>query len=268
MSEREDGPAATHPADRAAATGAAADPPEPAAAGADPARDSAPASAATAVRHLTPPPSRRAEIWCGALLAVAAVYAVAVLPLRPVLLSWSPDVLAALTGSRVALVALGVLARSEGVTWWWPLLAAIVSIVKFHAVFWWAGRLWGQSVLTRLAGDGPRAQRRIASAEHLVRRYQVLALVITYVPMPVPREVVHAALGASGTRLRTFLLVDLLAAAPTQSAFLLAGYLIGERAMPLLTEYARWAGVVAGGVVVLMLVRWWRRRGSRADTAT
>nr|WP_218880741.1 hypothetical protein [Kineosphaera limosa] len=172
----------------------------------------------------------------------------------------SPEALAAISGSRLALVALGVLARTGEATLWWPVPLAIVSIMKFHAIFWWAGRLWGPAVLERFGGSTPRARRRIARAESLVRRYKVLAVAVTYVPLPIAREVVLAGIGAAGVRLRTFLIVDLAVALVTQLAFLGLGLAIGERAVPLLRQYAVWAGAISLAIVLAMLITWWRTR--------
>ncbi|MDO5712236.1 MAG: hypothetical protein Q4P32_10925 [Micrococcales bacterium] len=196
---------------------------------------------------------------------MTVAYGLVFLPLRPILLAMSPEALAAITGSRVALVAVGVLTRTGEATLWWSLPLAVLSIMKFHWVYWWAGRLWGDRVLTRLSGSTPRALRRIARAERLVHRYQVLAIAVTYIPLPVAREVLLATLGASGTKLRTFLLVDLGVAVVTQTLCVALGYAVGERGLPLLAEYAKWAGVVSIGVIVAMVLTWWRRR--RADCA-
>lgn len=208
-------------------------------------------------------PGRDARVWCSIALTVSVGYGLIFLPLRPLLLAMSPEALAAITGSRLALVALGVLARTGEATLWWPVPLAIVSIMKFHWVYWWAGRLWGDQVLTRLGGSTPRARKRIARAEALVRRYQVLAVAVTYVPLPVAREVVLAGIGASGVRLRTFVLVDLAIAALTQLACVAAGLAIGERAVPVLRQYAVWAGLISVVVLVAMIATWWRTRPRR-----
>lgn len=213
---------------------------------------------------MTASPSRpgghRADAWCAAALAVVTVYGVVVLPLRPWLLGQAPEVLAAVTGSRLALVAVGALAAAQGTPWLWPLVASILSIVKFHWVFWWAGRVWGEAALVRVGGSSPRARRRIAATERLARRYQVLALVLTYAPIPFPREVVHAVLGMSGIRLRTFLLVDLAAATATQVGFLAIGALLGDSAVAVVRQYAVYGGAISLLVVMAMIVGVFRAR--------
>ena len=74
-----------------------------------------------------------------------------------------------------------------------------------------------------------------------------------------------AALGTSGTRLRTFLLVDLAVAVVTQSLCVGLGLFVGERGLPLLAEYAKWAGVISIVVLVAMILTWWRRRPPLED---
>lgn len=214
------------------------------------------------------PVRRRDEAIVAAGLVVVTVYGFVVLPLRPWLLGVAPDLLAVVTGSRPALVAVGALAAQEAGPWLWPLLGAIVSIVKFHWVFWWAGRLWGEKALVRVAGESRRARRSIDRAQALVRRYQVLAVAVTYVPLPVARELVHVAIGTAGVGFRRFLAVDLVVAALTQTAFLLLGVWLGESAVSIVREYALYAGPVALVVLAAMAVAgvraWWRgRRVSR-----
>ncbi|WP_052466489.1 hypothetical protein [Mobilicoccus massiliensis] len=210
----------------------------------------------------------RLEAVVAAGLVVVTIYGFVAVPLRAWLLGLDPAALAAITGSRPALVAVGALAAAEGRAWLWPLLVATVSILKFHWVFWWAGRLWGEHALVRVAGDTPRARRRIARAEALVRRYQVPAIAVTYVPLPVARELVIVALGTAGRRFRVFVALDLAAAAVTQSLCVLLGAWLGESAVVVVKQYAIYAGWVALVALAAMTVaalRAWRRRRRDGD---
>ncbi|WP_226913583.1 DedA family protein [Gephyromycinifex aptenodytis] len=212
----------------------------------------------------SPAKVRREGLLCGIALGVVSVYGVVMLPLRPWLLGQAPAVLAAISGSRTAMVAVGALAAAEGQPWLWPLLAATVSIIKFHWVFWWAGRLWGEAALLKVGGTAPKARRRTARAEALVRRYQVLAMALAYVPLPLPREIIHVALGIAGTRLRTFVLVDLAAAVTTQTLFLGVGALLGDSAVLVVRQYALYAGYISAAVLLAMLVAAFRARRRRS----
>jgi membrane protein DedA with SNARE-associated domain len=92
----------------------------------------------------------------------------------------------------------------------------------------------------------------------------VLAIVITYV-LPLPSAVVYATVGAAGMRLRTFLLVDVLTAATTRGLFIYLGYRVGEPAVAVLEEVARyswWLSLVLLAGVVLSMVRQSRSRRS------
>ena len=196
-------------------------------------------------------------------LVIATGYGFLAVPLRAWLLGVDPALLAAITGSRPALIAVGAAARVGQGPWLWPLLVAVLSIVKFHWVFWWAGRLWGEAALVRVGGDTPRARRRIARAEAFVRRYQVVAIALTYVPLPVARELVIVALGTSRGRFRTFCVLDLVAAATTQSLCVALGAWLGASAVAVVREYARYAGWVALAALAVMTVaavRSWRSR--------
>ena len=212
----------------------------------------------------------RIDALLGVGLVAVTVYGVIVLPLRPWLLGQAPHLLAVVTGSRPALVAVGALAAAESAPWFWTLVAATCSIVKFHWVFWLAGRRWGEAALVRVSGDSPRARRKVERAESLVRRYRVPALWLTYVPIPVAREVVHVALGMSGASIRRLLRADLIAAAVTQTAALLLGVLLGEHAVAVVKEYAVYAGwgALAGllGRILTGVRTWWQRRRTTSRT--
>ena len=200
----------------------------------------------------------------GGLLLVTA-YGFVAIPLRAWLLGVDPALLAVITGSRPALVAVGATARVGEGPWLWPLLGGILSIVKFHWVFWWAGRLWGDAALTRVGGDSPRALRRIARAKAFVRRYQAVAIVLTYVPLPVARELVIVALGTARGRFRTFVLLDVATAAATQTVCVLLGAWLGAAAVVVVKQYALYAGWVAIAALLVMTVaavRSWRARVS------
>ena len=59
--------------------------------------------------------------------------------------------------------------------------------------------------------------------------------------------------------------VDLAVAVVTQSLCVGLGLFVGERGLPLLAEYAKWAGVISIVVLVAMILTWWRRRPPLED---
>lgn len=197
----------------------------------------------------------RADILCWTGFAASGAYAFATIPLRPALLATNPLALAALTGSRTAVVAIGALA-AVGRMDWWPLgiVLAALSVMKFDWVFWWAGRLWGHRLVEVVAGRSAGSARRAARAERLARRFGAPAILITYVAPVVPANIVYATVGAAGMRLRTFLLVDLAGAFASRCLYAYLGYRIGQPAVEVLDAIADNLLWVTLGLVVVAVV--------------
>jgi membrane protein DedA with SNARE-associated domain len=211
-------------------------------------------------------PSRN-DVLCWVGFSLTGVYALVLLPLRPVLLGANPYLLAALGGSRVSAVTIGALAATGVGFWPLGLLLGTFGAVKFDPLYWWAGKLWGRGLLEMVSGRSARAARNAARAERLAQRWGVLAIVITYV-LPLPSAVVYATVGAAGMRLRTFLLVDVLTAATTRGLFIYLGYRVGEPAVAVLEEVARyswWLSLVLLAGVVISMVRQSRSRRTTAS---
>ena len=206
----------------------------------------------------------RKDILCWAGFSLTGIYALVLLPLRPVLLGANPYLLAALGGSRVSAVTIGALAATGVGFWPLGLLLGTFGAVKFNPLYWWAGTLWGRGLLEMVSGRSARAARNAARAERLGQRYGVLAIVLTYI-LPLPAAVVYATVGAAGMRLRTFLLTDVLTAAVTRGLFIYLGYRIGEPAVRVLEEVARYSwylSIILIVGVVIGAVRQSRRRGT------
>jgi membrane protein DedA with SNARE-associated domain len=208
----------------------------------------------------------RSDLWCWIGFSLTGVYALVLLPLRPVLLGANPYLLAALGGSRVSAVTIGALAATGVGFWPLGLLLGTFGSVKFDPLYWWAGRLWGRGLLEMVSGRSPRAARNAARAERLAQRYGVLAIVITYL-IPLPSAVVYATVGAAGMRLRRFLLTDVLTAAVTRGLLIWLGYSIGEpavRVLELIARYSWYLSLVLLAGVVLSMVRQSRSRRTPA----
>jgi membrane protein DedA with SNARE-associated domain len=208
----------------------------------------------------------RSDLWCWIGFSLTGVYALVLLPLRPVLLGANPYLLAALGGSRVSAVTIGALAATGVGFWPLGLLLGTFGSVKFDPLYWWAGRLWGRGLLEMVSGRSPRAARNAARAERLAQRYGVLAIVITYL-IPLPSAVVYATVGAAGMRLRRFLLTDVLTAAVTRGLLIWLGYSIGApavRVLELIARYSWYLSLVLLAGVVLSMVRQSRSRRTPA----
>ncbi|MBO3130258.1 DedA family protein [Dermatophilus congolensis] len=203
----------------------------------------------------------RADRICLGLIIGVTVFGLIMMPARPVILTWSPLVIVALTGSRTGLVACGALASTgqagmpTPLAIALPLVIGVISMVKFTPIYWWAGKLWGDWFITALAGQTERQQKRAARAESLARRYMIPAIGLTYVPfVPIPAAIIHAVLGASGTSLKKFLSVNLVFAAIVQSIYFTMGWYIGEPAVALLDELAKYSLWLALGIFVFIMI--------------
>ena len=150
---------------------------------------------------------------------------------------------------------------------WWPLvlvLGALMSM-KFDWIYWWAGRLWGRSILdVWVHGKSPRTQRRYERAWGWARRYETLAIFVTFLPIPIPAAVVYAALGAAGTSLRKFLSVGFASALLTSGAYLALGFWIGEPAVAAVDAYGKYLWYLSIAILVGMLAVYFYRERQRA----
>jgi membrane protein DedA with SNARE-associated domain len=212
----------------------------------------------------------RKDIVCWTGIALVGIYSLVMLPLRPVLLGYTPYVLAAVSGSRTAMVMIGALAAT-GHSWWWlGWLVGTLSVVKFDWVYFWAGKLWGRGLLEVMTGDSERARRRNERAERFALRWAVPAVLVTYLPIPLPGPIIYATVGTAGMSWRRFLAVDVIAAALAQALYLYLGYRIGEPAVRLVQQYAQYMVWLSVAILVVMVLGYLakeyrkRRRGTPA----
>ncbi|OYN84721.1 DedA family protein [Parenemella sanctibonifatiensis] len=212
------------------------------------------------------------DIGCWIAIAAYGVWALVMMPLRPVLLAANPFVLAIVSGSSISMALIGAEAAVNG-GWWWVigLVLGTIGISKFDWIYWWAGKLWGSGIIDIIVGDrGQRAKRNADRAANLTKKYATLAMALTYVPfLPFPTPVVHAALGMAGTSLRKFLILDLLFALISRAGYMYLGYRIGEPAVGFLEVYGQYAWYVSIGLIVVIFAgMWWRsRRKVKAEAA-
>ncbi|WP_051209486.1 DedA family protein [Propionicicella superfundia] len=212
-------------------------------------------------------PGRR-DIACMALIFAVAAYSLVMLPLRPVMLGFTPHLLAGL-GYRTGVVMIGALAATGDP--WWPLLLVLASLMamKFDWIYWWAGKLWGRGIIEMWSGRSARARKRNARAERLALKYETLAILLTYLPIPLPAAVIYAVLGWAGTSLRKFLVVDAIGAVLSTAAYMGLGFLLGAPAVQLIEQYNTYLWYVSLAIVVVMVgsvILNERRRARARDT--
>jgi len=210
----------------------------------------------------------KADLTCWLLIAAVGIYGVAITLARPVLIGWNPPVAAMITGGRTSVVATGAWTFVKGgplVVYW---LVAAISLVKFSWVYWWAGRLWGTNIIDLLAGKSKRAKRNAERAVKLANRFALLAIFLTFLPVPLPMPIVYAALGAAGMKLKRFLIPVLIISAVIQAGYLALGWSLGEPVVALVNLYANYTLYVTGAILVGMILAWlWRRSRKKPDPA-
>lgn len=213
----------------------------------------------------------KADKQCMGWIMFMGLFGLAMLPLRGWLLGLNPPLLVALTGSRSGTAAIGAL-TSQGLQpwyWWLALLAGSLMSIKFDWVFWWAGKLWGRGMIEVWAGRSKRAARGYARAERWARKLGPIGFLVAYVPIPLPlMQVVFVLSGATNMSLRRFLIYDYIASTLWLIGFFALGWRLGEPAVEILDIYARFAGYVAIGLVVVILATTFLRKKTKVPEAS
>ncbi len=201
----------------------------------------------------------RKDLICVGLLLFVGIFAWAMIPLRAYLIAANPLLLVGLSGSRSGTVTLGALAAVGRGDWVPGLLLGIPSVIKFDLIYFWAGKLWGDGFMKAFASRSKRSARNAAKAQRFAQRFGVPAILVSYLPIPIPAGVIYATVAAAGMTWRKFILLNLAAATVMQSLYMFLGYRIGAPAVEIVDIYAVYSGRVAVGILVLMIgVAVWR----------
>lgn len=211
----------------------------------------------------------RADVLCWTFIAIVGIYALVLLPLRPVILGLDPYALVALNGSRTATVAIGAQASALGDPKWpLGLVLGTLSIMKFDWIYWWAGRLWGRGLIEVVAGRSKRAARNADRAERIAAKFGGPAVLVSYYIPIIPVVVIYASVGAAGMRLRKFLLYDLLGALTTRCLLMYLGYRIGEPAIKVVELIAKYSWYLSLAIIAGMIITaLWRRNRAQHKAA-
>src|SRR6266567_6031936 len=162
---------------------------------------------------------RAADILCWLGIVLSGLFYWALLPLRVSLIGTHPVVAELLNGSTESIISAAAFARAGDGTLAVVLLAAIPGLMKFDALYWWAGRLWGERVIMALPGRR-RVAKHMARVQRAGRKFTWPAVVVSSF-LPIPRAIIGVIAGWAGMRLVTFLILDLI------GALLWAGLLAG-----------------------------------------
>jgi membrane protein DedA with SNARE-associated domain len=202
---------------------------------------------------------RRDDLVCWYALAGMAVFYSAMWPVRPLLIGSNPVLLEILTGSKEAVIAAGAFAGVGAVPLVVAVLAGVVGMMKFDAVVWWAGTLWGRGIVGRFARRS-RAALWFAGRAESVGPWVMWPAVAMAPWTPIPSSLVYAAAGWTGMRLRTFLVLDGAGSLVRAAVYAGLGYAIGQPAVDLAETISAHGIWVSLAVVVVMVAGQFARR--------
>src|SRR5215472_5209379 len=199
---------------------------------------------------------RAVDIICWLGIVLSGVYYWALLPLRLSLVGTHPVVAELLNGGTEAIISAAAFARTGHGALAVVLLAAIPGLVKFDALYWWAGRLWGERFIMALPGSR-RVVRHMARIQQAGRRFTWPAMVISAF-LPIPRAIIFVIAGWAGMRLVTFLVLDIIGALLWTGLLAGLGYSLGHHAVvaaQTVSHYSWWFTIGIVALTVLLIVR-------------
>jgi membrane protein DedA with SNARE-associated domain len=208
-----------------------------------------------------------ADILCWLGIVASGVFYWALLPLRLSLVGTHPVVAELLNGGTEAIISAAAFAQAGHGTLIVAVLAAIPGLIKFDALYWWAGRLWGERFITVLPGSR-RVARHMPRVRQAGRKVTWPAVVASSF-LPVPKAIVFVLAGWAGMRLITFLILDLIGALLWAGLLSGLGYTLGHHAVVAartISHYSWWFTIGIVALTVLFMVRSQRRQRSIAAT--
>jgi membrane-associated protein len=215
---------------------------------------------------------RARDVCCAIAIVVSALYVVATIPLTPALISTHPVLLELLTGSNSSVVAAGAYADVDNkLQLALVVAAALPGMMRFDWVYWWAGKLWGHSIVERLGQRSARSAALARLIETRGRRYAgPLVTLAAFLPSGASTAV-YAAAGWTGLPLLWFIVFDTLGSAAWTALLAVGGYLLGSAGVTFATLASRYALVTVLVLVAAMIAPplWhsWRERRARKPPA-
>jgi membrane protein DedA with SNARE-associated domain len=196
---------------------------------------------------------RRVDILCLAGIALSGIYYLLILPFRASLVGTHPVLLVLLNGSTEGIISGAAFARVGHGSLAMVLLAAIPGLMKFHLLYWWAGRLWGERIILLLSGRRKHGSRFIARVGRSGRWF-TWPLVVVAPFLPLPTAIAYAVAGWAGMSWVTFLILDLIGNMMWAGMLAGLGYSLGHSAVVVaqtISQYGLWITI---GLVVLVVI--------------
>ncbi|HEY5358211.1 MAG TPA: VTT domain-containing protein [Streptosporangiaceae bacterium] len=193
-----------------------------------------------------------ADILCWLGIVLGGLFYWVLLPLRVSLLGTHPVVAELLNGSIEAIISAAAFASAGHRTLAVVVLAAIPGLMKFDALYWWAGRLWGERFIMVLPGS-QRLARHLARVQRAGRKFTWPAVVASSF-LPIPRAIIFVLAGWAGMRLVTFLILDLIGVLLWAGLLAGLGYALGHHAVVAATTISHYSWWFTIGIVTLSVV--------------
>jgi membrane-associated protein len=195
---------------------------------------------------------RTADILCWLGIVLSGLLYWVLLPLRVSLVGTHPVVAELLNGSIESIISAAAFARAGNGTLAVVVLAAIPGLMKFDALYWWAGRLWGERFIMVLPGSR-RVARHMPRVQRAGRKFTWPAVVVSSF-LPVPRAIIFVVAGWAGMRLVTFLILDLIGVLLWAGLLAGLGYALGHHAVVAAMTISRYSWWFTIGIVALTVV--------------
>jgi membrane-associated protein len=212
---------------------------------------------------------RRVDILCWAGITLSGIFYWTVLPFRAALVGTHPVLLELLNGSTEAIVAGAAFARVGHGSLVVVVLAALVGLVKFDPLFWWAGRLWGERVIALLGGRRNRGAKYMDRVHRWGRKFTWPAMIISPF-LPIPSAIIFVIAGWAGMRLLTFIILDIIGTLLWVGLLVGLGYELGHHAVVVaqaVSHYGLWISIALVVVIVFFQVRSQRHMMRMANEA-
>jgi membrane protein DedA with SNARE-associated domain len=198
---------------------------------------------------------RAADILCWLGIVFSGLFYWVLLPLRLSLVGTHPVMAELLNGGTESIISAAAFARAGDGTLVVAVLAAIPGLMKFDALYWWAGRLWGERFIMALPGS-QRVAKHMGRVQRVGRKFTWPAVVVSSF-LPIPRAIIYVIAGWAGMRLVTFLILDLIGALLWAGLLAGVGYTLGHHAVvaaKTISHYSWWftIGIVALSVLLTM----------------
>jgi membrane-associated protein len=194
----------------------------------------------------------RADILCWAGIMLSGIFYWVTLPLRTHLVGTHPVWSELIGGGTESIISAAAFARVGHGTLIVVLLAAIPGIMKFDPLFWWAGRLWGERIITLLGGKRNRGAKYMGRVDRWGRKFTWPAVIIAPF-LPIPNAIIFVIAGWAGMRLLTFVILDIIGTLLWAGLLSGLGYALGHHAVVVaqaISHYGLWVSI---GLVVLII---------------